>query len=111
MNTITTKKNSKRINKIMAIVLFIAVFVMSTATFASAGNNNDAADALKDLADYIFAIGQVIGVIMAFFGIIQIGQSISTHDPAQRTTGFLVVAGGVIIFFAEDLLDLIGVTV
>lgn len=109
MNTITTKKNSKRINKIMAIVLFIAVFVMSTATFASAGN--DAADALKDLADYIFAIGQVIGVIMAFFGIIQIGQSISTHDPAQRTTGFLVVAGGVIIFFAEDLLDLIGVTV
>lgn len=108
MNTITNKKNVRKINKAMAIVLFIAVFVMSTATFASA---NEASEALKDLADYIFAIGQVIGVIIAFFGIIQIGQSIPTHDPAQRATGFLVVAGGVIIFFAENLLDLIGVNV
>lgn len=108
MNTITNKKNISKTNKAMAIVLFIAVFVMSTATFASA---NDAAEALKDLADYIFAIGQVIGVIIGFFGILQIGQSISTHDPAQRATGFLIVAGGVIIFFANDLLTLIGVNV
>ena len=33
--------------------------------------------------------------------------SLKSHDPSQRANGFLTLAGGVIITFAKEILDLI----
>lgn len=39
--------------------------------------------------------------------IVQVGLSFQSHDPSQRSNGFLTLAGGVIITFAKEILNLI----
>ena len=56
---------------------------------------------------FIFALIRAIGLILLGFGIVQIGLSLKSHDPSQRANGFLTLAGGVIITFAKEILNLI----
>ena len=48
-----------------------------------------------------------IGLILLGWGIVQVGLSLQSHDPSQRSQGFLTLAGGIIITFAKEILDLI----
>ena len=41
------------------------------------------------------------------FSIVQIGLSIKSHDPSQRANGFLTLAGGIVITFAKEILNMI----
>ena len=46
-------------------------------------------------------------MIILGMGIVQVGLSLKSHDPSQRANGFLTLAGGVVITFAKEILDLI----
>ena len=46
-------------------------------------------------------------MILTGFGIVQLGLSLKSHDPSQRANGFMTVAGGIIITFAKEILNLI----
>ena len=46
-------------------------------------------------------------MILLGFGIVQIGLSLKSHDPSQRANGFLTLAGGIVITFAKEILNLI----
>ena len=62
------------------------------------------------LAPYLYASSHfvaAIGLILLGFGVVQVGLSLKSHDPSQRANGFLTLAGGVIITFAKEILDLI----
>ena len=39
--------------------------------------------------------------------LIEVGLSLQSHDPSQRSQGFLTLAGGLVITFAKEILDLI----
>ena len=41
------------------------------------------------------------------FGIVQIGLALKGHDASQRAQGFMTFFGGVVIYFAKDILDMI----
>ena len=41
------------------------------------------------------------------WGIVQVGLSLQSHDPSQRSNGFLTLAGGIVITFAKEILNLI----
>ena len=56
---------------------------------------------------FIFSIIRAIGLILLGWGIVQVGLSLQSHDPSQRSQGFLTLAGGIIIAFAKEILDLI----
>ena len=45
--------------------------------------------------------------ILLGWGIVQVGLSLQSHDPSQRSQGFLTLAGGLVITFAKEILDLI----
>ncbi|MFR9269568.1 MAG: glutamyl-tRNA amidotransferase, partial [Clostridia bacterium] len=62
---------------------------------------------INNLSIFIFALIRAIGLILLGFGIVQIGLSLKSHDPSQRANGFLTLAGGVIITFAKEILNLI----
>ena len=62
---------------------------------------------VNNLSDFIFSLIRAIGLILLGFGVVQIGLSLKSHDPSQRANGFLTLAGGVIITFAKEILDLI----
>ena len=63
-------------------------------------------DALLGWIHRIFR-GKRGGQLGMGFGIVQVGLSLKSHDPSQRANGFLTLAGGIIITFAKEILDLI----
>ena len=67
----------------------------------------DPLSAVNNLSTFIFALIRAIGLILLGFGIVQVGLSLKNHDPSQRANGFLTLAGGLVITFAKEILDLI----
>ena len=55
----------------------------------------------------LFGLIRAVGLILLGWGIVQVGLSLQSHDPSQRSNGFLTLAGGIVITFAKEILDLI----
>ena len=55
----------------------------------------------------MFGLIRAVGMIIMGFAVVQIGLSLKSHDPTQRANGFLTLAGGVVITFAKEILNLI----
>ena len=62
---------------------------------------------VNNLSDFIFGLIRAVGLIILGWGIVQVGMSFQSHDPSQRSNGFLTLAGGIIITFAKEILNLI----
>ena len=62
---------------------------------------------VNNLSDFIFGMIRAVGMILLGWGIVQVGLSLQSHDPSQRSNGFLTLAGGVIITFSKEILTLI----
>ena len=52
-------------------------------------------------------LGIAIACAVVAVCIVQVGMSFQSHDPSQRSQGFLCLAGGLIIVFAKSLLQAI----
>ena len=87
------------------MVLIITVLSMNILTCLAV--TDDPIKVVNNLSEFIFGIIRAIGMILLGFGIVQIGLSLKSHDPSQRANGFLTLAGGVIITFAKEILNLI----
>lgn len=96
----------KRTKRIIILTAVMAVFLLSSAT-AFAAPTDDPLEVVNNLSDFIFSMIRAIGVILVGFGIVQIGLSLKSHDPSQRSNGFLTFFGGVVIMFAREILTLI----
>ena len=83
---------------------FIQLFCDADAPVLAAG---DPLAVINNLSTFIFSLIRAIGLILLGFGVVQVGLSLKSHDPSQRANGFLTLAGGVIITFAKEILDLI----
>ena len=85
------------------VAVVLAVYCFSTAALA----DGDPIAVVNNLSDFIFGLIRAIGMILLGFGIVQVGLSLKSHDPSQRANGFLTLAGGVVITFAKEILNLI----
>lgn len=99
-----TGKLKKGFRRYCVAVLAVTM-VLGTSVTAFAAN--DPITVVNNLSDFIFGLIRAVGMILLGFGIVQIGLSLKSHDPSQRANGFLTLAGGVIITFAKEILDLI----
>lgn len=100
-----TEKKKRHIRLIMMIygALTLAMTVGTGVVFAA----SDPLAVINNLSTFIFSLIRAIGLILLGFGVVQIGLSLKSHDPSQRANGFLTLAGGVIITFAKEILNLI----
>ena len=87
--------------------VFIALVLMLTVGVVSVYATDDPIQVVNNLSDFIFGLIRAVGLIMLGFGIVQVGLSLKSHDPSQRANGFLTLAGGVVITFAKEILNLI----
>lgn len=87
----------------VAIMAMALVVCSSVTAFAA----NDPLTVVSNLSDFIFGLIRAVGMILLGFGVVQIGLSLKSHDPSQRANGFLTLAGGVVITFAKEILNLI----
>ena len=62
---------------------------------------------VENLSTFIFSLIRAVGLILLGWGIVQVGLSLQSHDPSQRSQGFLTLAGGLVITFAKEILDII----
>ena len=89
---------------VMAILALTMVTGMSVTAFAAGG---DPLTVVNNLSDFIFGLIRAVGLILLGWGIVQVGLSLQSHDPSQRSNGFLTLAGGIVITFAKEILTLI----
>lgn len=108
------KKNSEKLkmsNKgkklFKAYVLGVCAFALTIGTSMNVLVADDPMAVVNNLSNFIFGLIRAIGMILLGFGIVQVGLSLKSHDPSQRANGFLTVAGGIIITFAKEILNMI----
>ncbi|WP_287715460.1 glutamyl-tRNA amidotransferase [Blautia sp.] len=87
-----------------AYMMMVLVMTIGAVPVFAAG---DPLSVINNLSTFIFSLIRAIGLILLGFGVVQVGLSLKSHDPSQRANGFLTLAGGVIITFAKEILDLI----
>ena len=88
--------------------LVVAVALMGCCSMtAFAAGTNDPLTVINNLSDFIFGLIRAVGLILLGWGIVQVGLSLQSHDPSQRSNGFLTLAGGVVITFTREILTLI----
>ena len=94
-------KKTKRLFAIYCALVLVFAFAVPALA------DGDPLQVINNLSTFIFSLIRAIGLILMGFGIVQIGLSLKSHDPSQRANGFLTLAGGVIIMFSKEILDLI----
>lgn len=94
-------KKTKRLFAIYCALVLVFAFAVPALA------DGDPLQVINNLSTFIFSLIRAIGIILLGFGIVQIGLSLKSHDPSQRANGFLTLAGGVIIMFSKEILDLI----
>ena len=102
-NNLSTPRCVKRIHRIFSILTLLAAFFIPTVLAA------DPITTINDLSTFIFGLIKAVGIILVAWGVVQVGLSIQSHDASQRSQGFLTLAGGIVIFFAQEILTTIGV--
>ena len=84
----------------------VLLLCLPDAAFASGGTTNPIA-VVNNLSNFMFSLVRAVGMIMIGLGIVQVGLSLKGHDPSQRANGILTVAGGIIIAFAKEIMNMI----
>ena len=100
------KKRERYLLRFMVIIYVAIVFMMTLGTGIVCAASDPLA-VINNLSTFIFALIREIGLILLGFGIVQIGLSLKSHDPSQRANGFMTLAGGVVITFTKEILELI----
>ena len=100
-----TKNFERRAKRIYSVIVCMLLVAMVTAVPALAAD--DPLAVVNNLSDFIFSLIRAIGLILLGFGILQVGLSLKSHDPSQRANGMLTVAGGIVITFTKEILNLI----
>lgn len=98
-------KKLKTIRKTLFVVYVALIMVDAITTPIYAAN--DPVTVVNNFSDFMFGMIRAIGMILLGFGIVQVGLSLKSHDPSQRANGFMTVAGGIVITFAKEILNII----
>lgn len=101
----TLESKVKRGYRCYCAVIVAVSFVFANALPAFAAS--DPITVVNNLSDFIFGLIRAVGLILLGWGIVQVGLSLQSHDPSQRSNGFLTLAGGIVITFAKEILTLI----
>ena len=98
-------KKLKTIRKTLFVAYIALIFLIAVTTPIYAAN--DPVTIVNNFSDVMFGMIRTIGMILLGFGIVQVGLSLKSHDPSQRANGFMTVAGGIVITFAKEILNII----
>lgn len=104
-NTLDHKQVERRARRAYSMVVAVAAMVACLTIPAFAAD--DPLAVIENLSEFIFSLIRAIGLILLGWGIVQVGLSFQSHDPSQRSNGFLTLAGGIVITFTKEILTLI----
>ena len=85
----------------------LTIFTACALAVPVSATGGDPLTVVNNLSEFIFSLIRAIGLILLGWGIVQVGLSLQSHDPSQRSNGFLTLAGGIIITFTKEILTMI----
>lgn len=98
----------KKIKTVRKVLFFAYIALVIAGNFATpVYAANDPVTVVNNFSEFMFGLIRAIGMILLGFGIVQVGLSLKSHDPSQRANGFMTVAGGIVITFAKEILNII----
>ena len=95
--------STMKLGLVLYAVIVVALIVGACHAYAA----GDPISTVNKLSEFIFSLIRAIGLILLGLGIMQVGLSLKSHDPSQRANGFLTLAGGIIITFTKEILNMI----
>lgn len=98
-------KKWKKIFKMYCTGIYLFTVTIGTSLNVMAAE--DPLTVVNNLSDFIFGLIRAIGMILVGFGIVQFGLALKSHDPSQRANSVLTIAGGIIIMFSKEILNII----
>ena len=104
VTVLSKNRKNKALKRYLSVALTCAVVGVAMLPVLA---DSDAETAINNMSNIIFGIIRAIGVILSGWGLVQVGMSFQSHDPSQRSQGFLCLAGGLIIVFAKSILTAI----
>lgn len=104
--TLKNKKILKQVLKNIARILFYIV-ILFTAQASNVFAADDPLAVVNNLSNFIFGLIRAVGMIILGFGVVQVGMSLKSHDPSQRANGIMTLAGGIVITFVKEILNII----
>ena len=104
VTVLSKNRKNKVLKRYLTVALTCAVVGVAMLPVLA---DSDAETAINNMSNIIFGIIRAIGVILSGWGLVQVGMSFQSHDPSQRSQGFLCLAGGLIIVFAKSILTAI----
>ena len=102
----TEGKNHMKSDR-LAMAVYTGTVLAMTLGAGMAFADGDPIAVVNNLSNFIFSLIRAIGLILLGLGIMQVGLSLKSHDPSQRANGFLTLAGGIIITFTKEILNII----
>ena len=107
-NSLHRKRGPKKLSRGCVLGLALSAACTLPALAEGEEGGGDALSILSNLNDMIFSVVRLVGIAGAIWGIVQLGMSISGHDPSQRLQGILTLVGSLLIIFAREILQAIG---
>lgn len=104
-NKLEMSRKVKKGLKVYRVIVGILYITILTAPNVLAAD--DPIAVVNNLSNFIFGLTRAVGMIILGYSIVQIGLSLKSHDPSQRANGFLSFAGGLVITFAKEILNMI----
>ena len=104
-NDLHNRKVEHRARRAYAVLACLVAALTLTVMPAMAAD--DPLAVVDNLSEFVFSLIRAIGLILLGWGIVQVGLSFQSHDPSQRSNGFLTLAGGIVITFTKEILTLI----
>ena len=111
---------TKKFSMARKFLAFIALALVISVTFvmpvmaedaATASPIDEATTAVNEMFDNLWMVLSIIvsaiGAAVTLFGLVQLGTSFAAHDPSQRITGALTIAGGIVIILAPWFVKMI----
>ena len=89
--------NKKYVKISLNLFALYAVLVCGSVFALPAFAASDPLAVVENLSTFIFSLIRAVGLILLGWGIVQVGLSLQSHDPSQRSQGFLTLAGGLVI--------------
>ncbi|NLD19144.1 MAG: glutamyl-tRNA amidotransferase [Clostridiales bacterium] len=93
----------KMTKRVLFTVCFCMLFLFAGTTICFAAGSIEGS--IASLNTLIRSVVKAIGGIATLWGVVQLGLAMKGHDAAQRSTALLAIAGGLMIFFAPEILD------
>ena len=88
--------NKKSVKISLNLFALYAVMVCGIVFALPAFAADDPLVVVENLSTFIFSLIRAVGLILLGWGIVQVGLSLQSHDPSQRSQGFLTLAGGLV---------------